>query len=403
MSREASNEAEPSSRGEHALAAAVASNAEPRRAAPSNAEPNPPAPQVSEPELASATRAAESDLAPAAVAESAAAERAPVETTVAEPGRDAPMHAAPAIPVAPAIGAEPNEPNEGLSTFLKVSIILLAALSVAAIALVFIGDFEGKVERITATFLIFAVFVALTGFDTSRGQRNSWYAPVALIANSYILALLLIVTWMTEGGFFLGTSIFWKSIIVIAVTRAVVACCQVLLNMGEGKPEPLGRFAFVTSVLAVVSGILFTAPLAIEVFGIEVPELYWKIAVAALLLTGLGLAITLLLRWSYGAEDREIKRSERVADAAAQLAKVQAGQIEPGRAPAAPSAPVATSGGTRSRQALPPQPAQNTAIFGAATAQPLLPWPTFADGRPLPAGPDGQPDFSVPGAPLPPR
>ena len=25
----------------------------------------------------------------------------------------------------------------------------------------------------------------------------------------------------------------------------------------------------------------------------------------------------------------------------------------------------------------------------------LLPWPTFADGRPLPVGPDGQPDFSA--------
>ena len=27
--------------------------------------------------------------------------------------------------------------------------------------------------------------------------------------------------------------------------------------------------------------------------------------------------------------------------------------------------------------------------------QPLLPWPTYPDGRPLPAGANGQPDFSV--------
>ncbi|MCB1274118.1 MAG: hypothetical protein KDB25_06960 [Leucobacter sp.] len=314
------------------------------------------------------TAAAAPEAAPAAPVPAAPA---PAPATPAEVG------GAPAAPAAPAA-------RGGLSTFLKVSIILLIALSVAAIALVFIGDFEGKVERITATFLIFAVFVALTGFDTSRNQRNGWYAPVALIANSYILALLLIVTWMSAGGLFLGTSIFWKSLVVIAITRAVVACCEVLLGMGDGKPEPLGRFAFVTGVLAVVSGILFTAPLAIEVFEIEVPELYWKIAVAALLLTGLGLAVTLLLRWSYGAGDREARHRDRVARAEEQLAAARA--AEP---PAV--APVAA-----------PQP-QDLAIFGQATAQPLLPWPTFADGRPIPSGPDGQPDFSVPGAPLPPR
>ena len=27
--------------------------------------------------------------------------------------------------------------------------------------------------------------------------------------------------------------------------------------------------------------------------------------------------------------------------------------------------------------------------------QPLLPWPTYPDGRPLPVGANGQPDFSV--------
>ncbi|MFC6235707.1 hypothetical protein ACFPZL_11505, partial [Leucobacter soli] len=241
---------------------------------------------------------------------------------------------APAPTTAPGAAPAPAAPSRHrLSTFLKVSIILLAALSISAIALVFVGDFEGKVERITATFLIFAVFVGLTALDTSRGQRNSWYAPVALIANSYILALLLIVTWMSDGGYFLAFGIFWKAILVIAVTRAVVACCQVLLNMGEGKPETLGRFAFITSVLAVVSGILFTAPLAIEVFDIEVPELYWKIAVAALLLTGLGLAITLLVRWSYGSEDREARRR-------AQAARAQE-SYGPLPAPGVPAAPVA--------------------------------------------------------------
>jgi hypothetical protein len=292
--------------------------------------------------------------------------QAPVQVQVAP--QTVPQVAAPQAPA---------KPQGRLSGFLKISIILLAALSIAAIALVFIGDFEGKVERITATFLIFAVFVGLTAADTNWGRRSSWYAPVALIANSYILALLLIVTWMSKGDYFLGWTIFWKSVVVIGVTRLVVGCCQLLLGMGEGKPEALGRFSFVTSVLAVLSGILFTAPLAIEVFNVVVPDLYWKIAVSALLLTALGLAITLLLRWSYGSQDREAARQARQAQA---LAARQAGAY-PGAVPP----PLVA------QPQVQPQPGRQ-----------LLPWPTFADGRPLPVGPDGQPDFTVPGAPQPP-
>lgn len=299
-------------------------------------------------------------------------------------------------------GASQKGSQRQLSTFLKVSIILLAALTVASISLLFIGDFQGKFERVFATFFVFAVFVGLTALDTRRELKSEWYAPVALIANSYILALLLIVTWMTPyDPFSLAWSLLWKGIVVVGVTRLVLLCCQGLLNMSEGKPESIGRFAFVTSMLAVLAGILFTAPIAIETFNVTIPELYWKIAVATLILTALGLAITLLLRWFYGAPDREAARSlsdsERNSASpepyrAQGLESREVGAAAPflGQIPTGAQAPAAA------------QP-QAPAAQPEAPAGPLLPWPTFADGRPIPARPDGQPDFSVPGAPLPPR
>lgn len=313
-----------------------------------------------------------------------------------------------------------------LSTFLKVSIVLLAALSVASISLLFIGDFDGKFERVFATFAIFAVFVLLTAFDTRRELRSSWYAPVALIANAYILGLLLIVTWMTPyDPFFLGWEIFWKSIVVIGVTRAVLGCCQLLLGMGNGRPETLTRFAFATSVLAVLSGILFTAPIAIETFDLHIPELYWKIAVATLLLTALGLAITLLLRWFYSAQDREATRVAKQQMAALAQPAPYYGNVHtaaghggapipaPAAAPIPAPAPAPVTAAASSQAPAPapyvvPTPAPDPLSVQAPTpepaqGQPLLPWPTFADGRPLPVRPDGQPDFSVPGAPLPPQ
>ena len=234
--------------------------------------------------------------------------------TVAQATASAPV-SAPAQAAIPEVAPRtPQAPARKVPTFLKISIILLAALSIASISLLFIGDFEGKFERVFSTFIAFAIFVALTGFDTRRGQRNEWYPPVALLANSYILALLLIVVWMTPAGWSLIWDIFWKSLVVLIATRAVVGCAQLLLNMADKRPRPLGVFALITSLLATVTGILFTAPIAIEVFNVEIPELYWRFAVAALLLTGLGLSISLLLRWSYGSADREAARRAREAE-----------------------------------------------------------------------------------------
>lgn len=302
----------------------------------------------------------------------------------------------------------------GLSLFLKISIVLLAALSIAAISLLFVGSFEGNFVRILATFVIFAVFVLLTALDTHLDKRSDWYAPVALIGNSYILAVVLIVTWMSPyEPFFLGWAIFWKALYVIVATRVVILCCQLLIGMGDRYPAALNIFAFITSMLAVVSGILFTAPVAIEVFEITIPDLYWRIAVAALLLTALGLAITLLLRWSYGSSDREAARRARDAQRAQyqqQLAYAAAGpapQPMPQSVPVQQTAPVQQSIPAPQPQPAQAQPAQSEPAQ-SAPAQPAppvpdadgrLPWPTFADGRPLPIGPDGQPDFSVPGAP----
>lgn len=307
----------------------------------------------------------------------------PQPGAAAAPAAPAPTPGGPqSAPHAAAAGREKRGSTGKLSTFLKISIILLAGLTVASISLLFIGTFEGRFERVFSTFALFAVFVLLTAFDTRRGQKSEWYSPVALIANAYILALLLLVIWMTRyDPYSLMWEIFWKSVYVILVIRLVILCCQLLLRAGDRLPPAVTRFAFVTSVLAVLSGILFTAPAGIAAFDLSVPELYWKIATALLILTALALSITLLLRWAYGSDAREAARASRVS-------AVPPAPYRPGELPSAsaPEASAATSAGH----------AATGAPSGAVPGQrPLLPWPTFPDGRPLPVGPDGQPDFSA--------
>ena len=314
------------------------------------------------------------------------------------PGTNAPAAQTPPSAPAPQVSvptqAAPQPPLQHapqaakprkMSTFLKVSIILLAGLTIASISLLFIGQFEGKFERVFSTFALFAVFVLFTALDTRREQKSDWYAPVALIANAYILSLLLIVIWMTRyDSFTLIWEIFWKSLFVILVTRLVILGCQLLLNMGAKTSEVVSRFAFITSVFAVLSGILFTAPVGIEAFDLHIPDLYWKIATALLILTALGLSITLLLRWSSGSDARDAARAAAEQRAAAQpFLAAQAAQQFPN---------------AQQFPAQQPYPGQQfpAAQQPVAQQQPeLLPWPTFPDGTPLPAGPDGQPDFSA--------
>lgn len=287
-----------------------------------------------------------------------------------------------------------------LSLFLRVSIILLIGLTLASISLLFIGDFEGRFERIFSTFALFAVFVVLTAIDTSRDRANEWYAPVALIANTYILGLLLVVIWMTPyDSFSLMFQIFWKSFLVILVTRLVILCCELLLRTGREDDEAGNRFAFVTSVLAVLSGILFTAPVGIEAFSLHVPDMYWKIATAVLILTALGLSVTLLLRWANSSDERTARREADKAARGAAALTAPTGAAEPAAsAPAVPAEAPAQAAPLLQQGSGETQTPQDQ----HAPAEVLLPWPTFADGRPIPARPDGQPDFSVPGAPLPP-
>ncbi len=266
----------------------------------------------------------------------------------------------------------PQQPKTRLPRFLLASIGLLVAVTIGAIAMIFVGDLEGKGLRIAWTFVIFGVFVTYTAFDGSRDYRNDWYGPAALIANVYFLGVSLTVIWVTRYmPFGLGWTIFWKVLGVGIVMRLLLLACQWLLGGELRRPQLVTAAAGATAVLMILTGALFTVPAAVSAFEIVIPELYWKIAVSVLILSALGLSIFVLLRWHFRKEIREMNPGYFLGKARRLMKR--------NSAPAVVHAPR-------------PEPEKE-----------LLPWPRFEDGTPLPALPNGQPDFSVPGAPYPPH
>lgn len=339
---------------------------------------------------------------------------------------------APASPQRRTRAKSETEPRK-LSGFLKVSIGMLIVITLLAIVMLFVDQIDAKFERVFATFLLFVIFSVFTAVDTSRHRVAEWYAPVALIANSYILAILLAVIWMTPNHSLLLMEFFWKSLIVIFVVRLVLILSEVLMTVADRAGETVLRFAFISSALAVLSGIMFTAPLGVEAFGLSIPDLYWRIAVSILILTALGLSVTLLLRWAYSSDERARRRQQAfeaqhfaqqqaAAYRAAQAQQVgipgvpavPVAQVIPGAPvlpavpvqPAAPAAPAAPSFAAPTTPAVESEPVVPTAHVAAvaieleverqaSAPEGLLPWPRYADGSPLPIGPDGQPDFSA--------
>ncbi|MEB4614547.1 hypothetical protein [Leucobacter sp. M11] len=377
---------------------------------PANPEPVAPGPNAAE-HLAETAVLSEGAASPQG--SPSAAEHPGANDTVPYPAGGFPQQAGPGHPVPPQFPVAPPKAEPRLTGFMKASIILLCAVSLAAIVLLFLGDFEGKAIRLFSTIVLFGVFTLFTAFDTRRGDQQLWYAPVALIGNTYILGLSLIVVWITRyDPFLLGWTIFWKSLFIIVVIRGVIFGAEMLLRFVGDEHSLLGIAAFATCVLATVAAIMFTAPEAVQSFQLRVPDLYWKFAVSFLILTALGLAVTMLLKWTFGAEEREearLARVERSRQAAAQPAPLgQPAPFAPTPQRPAPGQPAAAQPapaqprlseeppfGQNPLPIPPPSVSMPTAQRPRPAQQVLLPWPTYPDGSPLPQLPNGQPDFSA--------
>ncbi|MFC4222577.1 hypothetical protein [Lysinibacter cavernae] len=303
-----------------------------------------------------------------------------------------------------------------LTTFLKVSIVLLVIVSVASIALLFVGDFDGRFVRVFSTLGLFAAFTLFTALDTRIGKNSEWYAPLALIGNTYMLGLSLIIIWITKNDeYLLFVGILWYCVVVIGVTRLVIFAADWLLRLTAGSSSVLTRFAFTTGVLSILSGIMFTAPLGIQAFDVEVSELYWRIAVAVLILTGLFFAITMLLQWYFNADVRAEKRAAQQQQAAA-FNQARAGArfaYQPIQGQGAPMpqpyAPIPQQQGYPQQgmppqgmpqQGMPPQgmPQQGMPPQGYGQPQPMMP-PQAFPGQPVPqpGQPQQQPGNAQPG------
>lgn len=286
----------------------------------------------------------------------------------------------------------------GIQPVLFVGICLLAIVTLVTVVLIFVGDFESQASRVVWTVVVFLAFTGLLALDLMLARRSSTPLIIGVAANIYLLAVLMISIWMRgtgddpwDGDWLFG-ELFGITLLTILVVRAAAAGAWGLISLGErGRAEMARIIGLVAAALLGLVGILLTLHFAIEAFGFEVTEWYWRATVAAIVVTALAASVTVLLFWNrrnidwQEAEARGEHQQRAVPQqlgGAANPTAAHAGAMHPGAAAAQPMPQP-----MRQPMQQAPQPAPQPAPGG------LLPWPTYADGTPLPMGPDGQPVF----------
>lgn len=280
-------------------------------------------------------------------------------------------------PVEPRPPEKPVAEQSKLPKFLSFSIIALVVLTGLTIVALFVDSIEDKGSRIFLTFLVFAAFIGLTALDTLRTTNREWYPPAALLSNGIFLGASLLSVWLTSAGYIFPAAVIFQILIYAVLLRSALYIGFLAMNAVDnptGRPiESTERnssiiASWLVNIAAVLYVIYLSANLIIgsRIMSLDLSnfwDVYLKISTAVLILAGLALSISLLLRWFFGADERKLKHEQALANA----------PVQPVAQPPVP------------RPQVQPVP------------QPLLPWPTFPDGAPFPSNAQGQPDFEAAG------
>lgn len=314
-------------------------------------------------------------------------EQSPLEgQTVRRPRGDAP----PAAPAAP-------RRIMGIQPVLFVGMCLLALVTLVTVVLIFIGDFESQAPRVVWTVVVFLAFTGLLALDLVLARRSATPLVIGVTANTYMLAVLMIAIWVRGGrtgsevddydfgSGWLFAELLGIVLLTLLVVRAAAAGAWGLISLGKRSGTQFGRvLGFIAAGLLGLVGVLLTLHFAIDAFGVEVGEWYWRSTVAAVVVAALAASVTVLLFWNR----RNLDWQE---------AEARGEHVPPG-APAGTIPPPSQQWPAQSAVGQPPTALAATQWPGQPSgALGLLPWPTHPDGTPLPMSPDGQPVFP-PGA-----
>lgn len=305
----------------------------------------------------------------------------------------------------------PNEPStvgnevgqeKKLNKFMISAISMIAIVGLISILLLMFGDFESKGVRVFSTLVLFGAFTLFVALDT-RKERSDLYMMVSQVGHIYMLGMSLILIWASLIGqkwnhYFDEEEIILNLLGLVLIIKVAIILIQYISRYtGDGtRNTQLSQVARITSIALALTAVAFTVPLAFEGF-MNFSDGYWRIAISILLFAGLTLSILSLMVWFFS------DKTARVSDTLGSFG-VGHKMVDERSQPSAVSNNVPVFSHEEENSSapaivVPAEPATEPTVAKNPDFNPptltAQPWPVYPTGMPLPAKPNGRPDFDA--------
>ncbi|GAA2049686.1 hypothetical protein [Leifsonia soli] len=297
----------------------------------------------------------------------------------------------------------------------RVVIGALIAAALVGVYAVILGRFDDTCWRLIGTIALFVFFALVSWYDADVSARRApWFGAVSVVTSVYLFGIGLWKVWVPDvqpvDGLY-GSDAYdpwWQPFswfLLVLVTRIGLLHIHLVLNTQRRFTGPI--MSKVTVATLVLVGLL-TAGLSLPLIWTRVDfgETYWRLVAVVAILDALGTVLIPLTYSLFGPKAVRPAPSAYAAPApsagpgAMPYAQPPMQAPTQGPAVAPPAAPAGAPGWT---PAPPPTPAGAPGTAAApASAYPRLDasgglrleWPRYINGQPLPARPDGTPDFT---------
>lgn len=180
---------------------------------------------------------------------------------------------------------------------LKTQVVYTLLISLAALAgmgiwvLVFgnYGEMEGRILATTALTGLFSLLCL--AFLTQAGKKYQWFALAGVVNSVAALICGLILVWFNYNDFDHFVSV-WRWFFVFGVLGVSMAHQSLLLLLVD-KPKLKVVLVFTLSVIALVAGMFIYSLFVVS--PMYLPENYWRIVGALVILDVLGTVATPIL------------------------------------------------------------------------------------------------------------
>jgi hypothetical protein len=281
----------------------------------------------------------------------------------------------------------------------RIVIGALIAAALVAVYAVIIGRFDETCWRLIGTICLFVFFSLVSWYDADvSARRAAWFGAVSVVTSAYLLIAGLAKIWIPVD--YEPNPPWWEPfawVFLVVVTRVGLLHIHLVLNTQRRFTGPImSKVTVVTLVLVGLLTVGLSLPLIFT--RTDFGETYWRLVAVIAILDVLGTILIPLTYSLFGPKAAKPGVGGGVQLGAAPV-YAQPGMGSGGVAPvpASAAAPAAAAGAN----AAAPAPASRFVPAPTAAYPTLFPqgglrleWPRYINGAPLPAKPDGTPDFT---------